>query len=63
MAMDSDWGVTTANPLEKIEVAVRRADPAHRDNALFLPGECLPLDMALSAFTAGPRTSTTTTRA
>ncbi len=53
MAMGSDWGVTTANPLEQIEVAVRRIDPEHRDTAPFLPAQQLPLPVAVAAFTAG----------
>ncbi|WP_460468427.1 amidohydrolase [Calidifontibacter terrae] len=53
LAMGSDWPVTTANPLEQIEVAVRRVDPENRSNAPFLPAERLPLEVALSAFTAG----------
>jgi predicted amidohydrolase YtcJ len=51
--MGSDWAVTTANPLEQIEVAVTRVDPEHRDNLPFLPAERLSLDEALAAFTAG----------
>jgi predicted amidohydrolase YtcJ len=51
--MGSDWAVTTANPLEQIEVAVTRVDPEHRDNPPFLPAERLTLDQALQAFTAG----------
>ena len=53
MAMGSDWSVTTANPLEEIEVAVTRVDPEARDNAPFLPEQSLPLGVALSGFTAG----------
>jgi predicted amidohydrolase YtcJ len=53
LAMGSDWAVTTANPLEQIEVAVTRVDPEARDNAPFLPAERLGLEQALSAFTAG----------
>ncbi|MCW3814058.1 amidohydrolase [Micromonospora sp. DR5-3] len=53
LAMGSDWSVTTANPLEEIEVAVTRIDPEHRDNAPFLPEQALPLSVALAAFTAG----------
>ena len=54
LAMGSDWGVTTANPLEQIEVAVRRVDPEDRGNAPFLPapGDC-PSPVAVAAFTAG----------
>lgn len=53
LAMGSDWAVTTANPLEQIEVAVTRVDPEHRDNAPFLPAERLTVIQALDAFTAG----------
>ena len=53
LAMGSDWSVTTANPLEQIEVAVTRIDPENRGNAPFLPEQALPLDVALRAFTAG----------
>jgi predicted amidohydrolase YtcJ len=53
IAMGSDWSVTTANPLEEIEVAVTRVDPENRDNAPFLPEQALPLQVALAAFTAG----------
>jgi predicted amidohydrolase YtcJ len=53
LAMGSDWAVTTANPLEQLEVAVTRVDPEHRSNAPFLPGERLGLEQAFDAFTAG----------
>jgi predicted amidohydrolase YtcJ len=53
LAMGSDWAVTTANPLEQIEVAVTRIDPENRGNPPFLPGERLSLSQALGAFTAG----------
>lgn len=53
LAMGSDWGVTTADPLRQIEVAVHRVDPATREEEPFLPHEALPLRTALSAFTAG----------
>jgi predicted amidohydrolase YtcJ len=53
LAMGSDWPVTTADPLQQLEVAVRRIDPEHRDNAPFLPSERLGLADALSAFTSG----------
>ena len=45
--------VTTANPLEQLEVAITRVDPDHRHNAPFLPAERLSLADAFSAFTAG----------
>jgi predicted amidohydrolase YtcJ len=53
LAMGSDWGVTTANPLEQIEVAVTRIDPENRTNAPFLPEQRLPLPAAVAAFTIG----------
>ncbi|PWJ27324.1 hypothetical protein ATK17_3515 [Branchiibius hedensis] len=53
LAMGSDWGVTTADPLQQIEVAVHRVDPATREEEPFLPHEGLPMRTALSAFTAG----------
>lgn len=53
LAMGSDWAVTTADPLQQIEVAVHRTDPATPDEEPFLPHEGLPLRTALSAFTAG----------
>ena len=53
LAMGSDWAVTTANPLEQIEVAVTRVDPENRGNAPFLPDERITLDQAVRAFTAG----------
>jgi len=53
LAMGSDWGVTTANPLDQIEVAVTRVDPEHRTNAPFLPEQTLSLTAAVRAFTMG----------
>lgn len=53
LAMGSDWPVTTPDPLDQLEVAVRRIDPEHRDNDPFLPSERLRLDDALAAFTSG----------
>jgi predicted amidohydrolase YtcJ len=53
LAMGSDWSVTTANPLEEIEVAVTRVDPENRENSPFLPDQALPLRTALKAFTHG----------
>jgi predicted amidohydrolase YtcJ len=53
LAMGSDWAVTTADPLQQMEVAIRRIDPEHRGNAPFLPEQALSLDDALTAFTAG----------
>jgi predicted amidohydrolase YtcJ len=53
LAFGSDWSVSTADPLEEIEVAVRRADPSDRDADPFLPDQRLGLHLALAAFTAG----------
>jgi predicted amidohydrolase YtcJ len=53
LAMGSDWAVTTADPLEQLEVAVTRVDPENRGNRPFLPGQRLTLDEAFDAFTAG----------
>jgi predicted amidohydrolase YtcJ len=51
IAFGSDWSVSTANPFEEIEVAVRRADPAIPDGEVFLPEERLQLPEAIAAFT------------
>jgi hypothetical protein len=53
LAMGSDWAVTTANPLEQIEVAVTRIDPENRGNRAFLPEQRLTIDEAFDAFTSG----------
>jgi predicted amidohydrolase YtcJ len=53
LAMGSDWGVTTANPLDQLQVMVTRIDPEQRANAPFLPEQALPLATGLTAFTAG----------
>ena len=53
LAFGSDWSVSTANPLEEMEVAIRRADPSTRDIQPFLPEQGLPLPLALAAFTTG----------
>jgi predicted amidohydrolase YtcJ len=50
LAMGSDWAVTTANPLEQLEVAITRAD---RGDAPFLPEQRLSMADAFDAFTAG----------
>jgi len=50
LCMGSDWSVTTANPLEQLEVAVTRAE---RGGASFLPEQRLRLDDAVDAFTSG----------
>ncbi len=53
LAFGSDWSVSTANPLEEMEVAIRRADPSARDAEAFLPEQRLSLPLALAAFTKG----------
>jgi predicted amidohydrolase YtcJ len=53
LAFGSDWTVSTANPLEEIEVAVRRVAPGDRDGEPFLPDERVDLPAALDAFTRG----------
>lgn len=53
LAMGSDWGVTTANPLEQIEVAVTRRSPQDPAAEAFLPEQRLTLATAVAAFTAG----------
>ena len=53
LAFGSDWSVSTANPLEEMEVAIRRADPSTREIRPFLPDQRLPLPLALAAFTKG----------
>jgi predicted amidohydrolase YtcJ len=53
LAFGSDWTVSTANPLEEIEVAVRRVAPGDPDGEVFLPDERIDLPAALDAFTSG----------
>ena len=53
LAGGSDWSVTTANPLEEIEVMANRVGPEHRGEAPFLPEQRVPLPAALAAFTMG----------
>lgn len=53
LAMGSDWPVSTADPLQQLEVAVQRRDPADRRGPAFLPSQALSLETALHAFTAG----------
>jgi predicted amidohydrolase YtcJ len=51
VAFGSDWSVSSANPLEEMEVAVRRADWTQPDAAPFLPDERIDLRDAIAAFT------------
>jgi predicted amidohydrolase YtcJ len=53
LAFGSDWTVSTANPLEEIEVAVHRVAPGDPDGDPFLPDERVDLPTALDAFTTG----------
>jgi predicted amidohydrolase YtcJ len=53
LAFGSDWSVSTADPLQEIEVAVRRVSPDHRDAEPFLPDERISLEAAIRAFTLG----------
>jgi predicted amidohydrolase YtcJ len=53
LAGGSDWAVTSANPLEEIEVAVRRTFPTSPDAAPWRPDQRLELDDALAAYTIG----------
>jgi predicted amidohydrolase YtcJ len=54
LAMGSDWGVSTADPLLEMEVAVNRvADIARGKKPPFLPDERLSLEEAIRGFTLG----------
>jgi predicted amidohydrolase YtcJ len=53
LAMGSDWGVSSPNPMLQIEVAVTRTDPSDRDGRPLLPEQALDLPSALAAFTRG----------
>lgn len=58
LAMGSDWGVSSPNPLEEIHVAVNRVMPPDYPytvdtREVFLPEERLDLPTALAAFTMG----------
>lgn len=50
LAGGSDWSVSTANPLQAIEVALTRRAPGSRQPS-WLPEERLQLDEALAAYT------------
>jgi predicted amidohydrolase YtcJ len=51
--MGSDWPVTTADPLQQLEVAVTRVGPEHRGTEPFLPAQALTVADAVAAFTRG----------
>jgi hypothetical protein len=53
LAMGSDWGVSSPNPLEEMEVAVNRVYPESRGKEPFLPTERLTLEESIRAFTLG----------
>jgi predicted amidohydrolase YtcJ len=54
LAMGSDWGVSTPNPLLEMEVAVERTWPGSPGSTEpFLPTERISLDDAIAAFTLG----------
>ncbi|MEX0864553.1 MAG: amidohydrolase [Acidimicrobiia bacterium] len=50
LAMGSDWGVTTANVMEEVEVAVTRRWGREKT---FFPDELITPEQALTAFTSG----------
>ncbi|HEY7114785.1 MAG TPA: amidohydrolase [Thermoanaerobaculia bacterium] len=51
VAGGSDWSVSSMNPLEAIEVAVRRQDPDAPAGEPFLPEERIALPQAIAAYT------------
>jgi predicted amidohydrolase YtcJ len=51
VAFGSDWSVTSANPLEEIEVAVTRMGAHGETKAPFIPEERIDLRDAIAAFT------------
>jgi predicted amidohydrolase YtcJ len=53
LAIGSDWTVTTADPLQILEVAVRRIFPTQRADPPWRPDQRLDLDTALAAATFG----------
>ncbi len=53
LAFGSDWSVSSANPLEEIEVAVTRKGPQGETQEPFIPEERIDLREALAAFTIG----------
>lgn len=53
MAAGSDWSVSSLNPLEAIEVAVTRHDPAAPASLAWHAEQCLRLTEVLAAYTNG----------
>jgi len=51
VAFGSDWDVSSANPLEEIEVALTRRGPSGEKGDVFIPEERIELRDALAAFT------------
>ena len=51
VAAGSDWPVTSMNPLEAMEVAVTRRDPAAAAGEAWLPGERITVEEAIRAYT------------
>ncbi len=51
VAFGSDWSVSSANPMEEMEVAVTRMGPAGETKTPFLPSERIGLPDAIAAFT------------
>jgi predicted amidohydrolase YtcJ len=47
----SDWGVSSLNPLEAIQVGVTRCDPAAAECTPWLPRERVPLETMIAAYT------------
>ncbi|HKZ29237.1 MAG TPA: amidohydrolase family protein, partial [Acidimicrobiia bacterium] len=53
LAFGSDWSVSTPDPLQEMETAVRRVSPDHRQEQPFYPQERVSPAEAVAAFTAG----------
>ena len=62
LAGGSDWSVTSANPLEEIDVMVNRRSPRHPDAPAFLPEERVAWRRLWRPSPQGRPTSTTTRR-
>jgi predicted amidohydrolase YtcJ len=53
LAFGSDWSVSSANPLEEMEVAVTRMGAQGETSTPYLPDERIDLGSAIAAFTIG----------
>jgi hypothetical protein len=53
LAIGSDWTVTTADPMQLLEVAIRRIFPTQRTDPPWRPDQRLDLDTTLMAYTTG----------